>query len=240
MRVLLVEDNLTCSENLKRSLFKAGFDCDVSHYGSEGFEMIRNSSYDAVIADIGLPDFTGNELIQKIRVIGAKDKGYLPILVISGNSSVDSKVESFVCGADDFLPKPFDARELIARIHSVVRRSRGYSSNIIQVGKGCEVDIGAKEVRINGKKVNLTSKEYDLFELLSLRKGSSLSKRNILDYLYGGINTPTPKIIDVVVCKIRNKLMKHTRDTILETVWGTGYKIGSNSINNTPTSAAAA
>ena len=225
MRALIIEDDLTCSEHIKKSLLKSGILCDTCYYGSEGFEIAASSSYDIIITDINLPDTTGQQLIQKIRSLGNKEKNKVPILAISGISTIDSKLEAFVCGVDDYLVKPFDIKELVARIYSAVRRSMGHVSNIIKVGKHCEIDISAKEFRVNDQRVKLTSKEYALLEFLTIRKGSALTKRCILDQLYAGIETPTQKIVDVLVCKIRNKIGKHIKEQVLTTVWGTGYKV---------------
>ena len=146
-----------------------------------------------------------------------------PILILTGNADIDNKVRGLGFGADDYMTKPFHKDELIARIHAVVRRSKGHSQSVINTGK-LTVNLDTKTVEVEGNRVHLTGKEYQMFELLSLRKGTTLTKEMFLNHLYGGMDEPELKIIDVFICKLRKKLQQATGGNhYIETVWGRGY-----------------
>jgi two-component system cell cycle response regulator CtrA len=146
-----------------------------------------------------------------------------PILILSGLSELDHKIKGLGFGADDFLTKPFDRRELIARIQAIVRRSKGHSESTIRTGK-LVVNLDARVVTVDDNPLHLTAKEYGIIELLSLRKGTTLTKEMFLNHLYGGMDEPELKIIDVFVCKLRKKLTQATGGShYIETVWGRGY-----------------
>jgi len=144
-------------------------------------------------------------------------------LILSGSDDTENKIKGFGFGADDYLTKPFHREELVARIHAIIRRSKGHSQSVINVGR-VSVNLDAKSVTVAGKPVHLTGKEYQMFELLSLRKGSTLTKEMFLNHLYGGMDEPELKIIDVFICKLRKKLNIATGgENYIETVWGRGY-----------------
>jgi two-component system cell cycle response regulator CtrA len=146
-----------------------------------------------------------------------------PILILSGLAELDHKIKGLGFGADDFLTKPFDRRELIARIQAIVRRAKGHSESVIRTGK-LTVNLDSRTVEVDGQPLHLTGKEYGILELLSLRKGTTLTKEMFLNHLYGGMDEPELKIIDVFVCKLRKKLSTATKgDNYIETVWGRGY-----------------
>jgi two-component system cell cycle response regulator CtrA len=146
-----------------------------------------------------------------------------PILILTGDDDTQSKIKGFGFGADDYMTKPFHRDELVARIHAIIRRSKGHSQSVIRTGK-VSVNLDAKTVEVGGKPVHLTGKEYQMLELLSLRKGTTLTKEMFLNHLYGGMDEPELKIIDVFICKLRKKLSEATGDdNYIETVWGRGY-----------------
>ncbi len=146
-----------------------------------------------------------------------------PILILSGEDDTENKRKGFGFGADDYLTKPFHREELVARIHAIIRRSKGHAQLIIKTGSIC-VNIDAKTVEVEGTAVHLTGKEYQMLELLSLRKGTTLTKEMFLNHLYGGMDEPELKIIDVFICKLRKKLSEATGgENFIETVWGRGY-----------------
>jgi two-component system cell cycle response regulator CtrA len=145
------------------------------------------------------------------------------VLILSGNAIVEAKVKALGFGADDYMTKPFHKDELVARIQAVVRRSKGHSQSVITTGK-LTVNLDAKTVEVDNARVHLTGKEYQMLELLSLRKGTTLTKEMFLNHLYGGMDEPELKIIDVFICKLRKKLSAATEGAnYIETVWGRGY-----------------
>jgi len=146
-----------------------------------------------------------------------------PILILSGLTELDNKIKGLGYGADDYLTKPFDKRELIARIQAIVRRSQGHSQSIIETGK-VKVNLDSRTVEVDDAPLHLTGKEYGIIELLSLRKGTTLTKEMFLNHLYGGMDEPEVKIIDVFICKLRKKLEDASGGlNYIETVWGRGY-----------------
>ena len=219
MRVLLVEDDPSTAKAIELSLASEGIICDSTELGEEGLEIGRIYDYDIIILDLMLPDIDGYEVLRRFRAA----KITTPILILSGLSGPDQKIKGLGYGADDYLTKPFNKGELIARIQAIVRRSKGHSESVIRTGK-LVVNLDTRSVEVDGKPVHLTSKEYAILELLSLRKGSTLTKEMFLNHLYGGIDEPELKIIDVFVCKLRKKLSESSGgDNYIETVWGRGY-----------------
>ena len=200
--------------------FKAeGYICDCTDLGGDGLEIGKIYDYDLIILDLMLPDMDGYEVLRRLR----SSKVKTPILILSGLSEPDQKVKGLGFGADDYLTKPFDKGELVARIQAIVRRSKGYSESIIRTGK-IAVNLDTRTVEVNGQPLHLTGKEYGILELLSLCKGTTLTKEMFLNHLYGGMDEPELKIIDVFVCKLRKKLSTATGgENYIETVWGRGY-----------------
>ena len=221
MRVLLIEDDKATSMNVELALANEGFMVDVTSLGVEGLELgkIYNKDYDAIILDIGLPDMDGYAVLASLRAA----KITVPVLILSGMASSDQKIKGLGLGADDYLTKPFNRGELVARIHAIVRRSKGLAESIIRVGR-ISINLDNRTIEVEGKPLHLTSKEYAILELLALRKGTILTKEMFLNHLYSGIDEPELKIIDVFVCKLRKKLAESTGgENYIETVWGRGY-----------------
>jgi two-component system cell cycle response regulator CtrA len=219
MRVLLVEDDSSTAKAIELSLASEGIICDTTQLGEEGLEIGKLYDYDIIILDLMLPDIDGYEVLRRFRAARVTT----PILILSGLSGPDQKIKGLGYGADDYLTKPFNKGELIARIQAIVRRSKGHSESIIRTGK-LSVNLDSRSVEVDSKPLHLTSKEYAILELLSLRKGTTLTKEMFLNHLYGGIDEPELKIIDVFVCKLRKKLSTAASgDNYIETVWGRGY-----------------
>ena len=219
MRVLLVEDDASTARSIELALASEGIVCDTVDLGEEGLEIGKIYDYDIIILDLMLPDLDGYEVLRRFRAAKVKT----PILILSGLTAPDQKIKGLGLGADDYLAKPFNKGELIARIQAVVRRSKGHSESIIRTGK-LSVNLDTRTVEVDGQNVHLTSKEYGILELLSLRKGSTLTKEMFLNHLYGGIDEPELKIIDVFVCKLRKKLSDAAGgEDYIQTVWGRGY-----------------
>jgi len=219
MRVLLVEDDTATSKAIEIMLKSEGYVCDCTDLGEDWLEIGKLYDYDLIILDLMLPDIGGYEVLRRLR----SAKAQTPILILSGSSEPDQKVKGLGFGADDYLTKPFDKAELIARIQAIVRRAKGYSESIIETGK-LSVNLDTRTVEVNGRPLHLTGKEYGILELLSLRKDTTLTKEMFLNHLYGGMDEPELKIIDVFVCKLRKKLSAATGGSnYIETVWGRGY-----------------
>jgi two-component system cell cycle response regulator CtrA len=219
MRVLLIEDDTSMAKSIELMLSAEGFNTYTTDMGEEGLDLGKLYDYDIIILDLNLPDMSGYEVLRKLRTA----KVDTPILILSGLAGPDNKVKGLGFGADDYLTKPFHREELIARIHAIVRRSKGHSQSVIVTGK-LTVNLDTKTVEVEGQRVHLTGKEYGMLELLSLRKGTTLTKEMFLNHLYGGMDEPELKIIDVFICKLRKKLASATGgDHYIETVWGRGY-----------------
>jgi two-component system, cell cycle response regulator CtrA len=219
MRVLLVEDDPTTSKSIELMLQNANLNVYATDLGEEGIDLAKLYDYDLILLDLNLPDMNGHEVLRQLRIA----KVETPILILSGQDDTENKLKGFGFGADDYMTKPFHRQELVARIHAIVRRSKGHAQSTIATGK-FTVNLDAKTVEVDGKPVHLTGKEYQMLELLSLRKGTTLTKEMFLNHLYGGMDEPELKIIDVFICKLRKKLSEATGgENYIETVWGRGY-----------------
>jgi len=219
MRILLIEDDPATSKSIELMLGHANFNVYTTDLGEEGIDLAKLYDYDLILLDLVLPDINGHDVLRQLRVARIDT----PILILSGETDTDNKMRGFGSGADDYLTKPFHREELIARIHAIIRRSKGHSQSIIKTGD-IEVNLDGKTVEVRGNTVHLTGKEYQMLELLSLRKGTTLTKEMFLNRLYGGMDEPELKIIDVFICKLRKKLSEATgSENHIETVWGRGY-----------------
>ena len=200
-------------------LQNANLNVYATDLGEEGIDLAKLYDYDLILLDLNLPDMNGHEVLRQLRV----SKVETPILILSGQDDTENKLKGFGFGADDYMTKPFHRQELIARIHAIVRRSKGHAQSVMTTGK-FTVNLDAKTVEVDSKPVHLTGKEYQMLELLSLRKGTTLTKEMFLNHLYGGMDEPELKIIDVFICKLRKKLSEATGgENYIETVWGRGY-----------------
>ena len=219
MRVLLVEDDPTTSKSIELMLTHANLNVYCTDMGEDGIDLAKLYDYDLILLDLNLPDMSGHEVLRQVRQARIET----PILILSGADDTENKLKGFGFGADDYLTKPFHREELVARIHAIIRRSKGHSQSVIKTGR-ISVNLDAKTVDVEGKAVHQTGKEYQMLELLSLRKGTTLTKEMFLNHLYGGMDEPELKIIDVFICKLRKKLAEATGgDNYIETVWGRGY-----------------
>ena len=219
MRVLFVEDDPNTAKSIEMMLTYANLNVYCTDMGEEGTDLAKLYDYDLILLVLNLPDLTGHDVVRRLRLARITT----PILILSGTNDKESKIRGFGFGGDDYLTKPFHREELIARIHAIIRRSKGHSQSIIRTGK-IAVNLDAKTVEVDGETVHLTGKEYQMLELLSLRKGTTLTKEMFLNHLYGGMDEPELKIIDVFACKLRKKLVEATgEDSCIQTVWGRGY-----------------
>jgi two-component system cell cycle response regulator CtrA len=202
MRVLLIEDDSATAQSIELMLKSESFNVYTTDLGEEGVDLGKLYDYDIIMLDLNLPDMSGYEVLRTLRVSKVKT----PILILSGLAGIEDKVKGLGFGADDYMTKPFHKDELVARIHAIVRRYKGHAQSV------------------NAQRVHLTGKEYQMLELLSLRKGTTLTKEMFLNHLYGGMDEPELKIIDVFICKLRKKLANASSGkNYIETVWGRGY-----------------
>ena len=219
MRILLVEDDPTTSRSIELMLTHANLNVYCTDLGEDGVDLAKLYDYDLILLDLNLPDMSGHEVLRQLRMARIETS----ILILSGDDDTENKIKGFGFGADDYMTKPFHREELVARIHAIIRRSKGHSQSVIRTGQ-VNVNLDAKTVDVMGASVHLTGKEYQMLELLSLRKGTTLTKEMLLNHLYGGMDEPELKIIDVFICKLRKKLAEATGgQNYIETVWGRGY-----------------
>ena len=219
MRVLLIEDDSATAQSIELMLRSESFNVYTTDLGEEGVDLGKLYDYDIILLDLNLPDMSGFDVLRNLRVSKVKT----PVVILSGLAGIEDKVKGLGLGADDYITKPFHRDELVARIHSVVRRSKGHAQSVIETGD-LVVNLDTKTATVNGgQRIHLTGKEYQMLELLSLRKGTTLTKEMFLNHLYGGMDEPELKIIDVFICKLRKKLDNASGKNYIETVWGRGY-----------------
>ena len=220
MRVLLVEEDLIAARGITLMLKSAGAVVDQTDSGEDSLELLRHYEYDIVLLDLTLPDIEGFEVVRRIRIA----RNDTPVVVLSSIALPQARVKALSLGADDFITKPYDKAELLARMQAIVRRSKGFSQPTVRMGR-LELNLDSREVLVDGRDIRLTGKEYSILELLVLRKGMVLTKEAFLNHLYGGMDEPEVKIIDVFVCKLRKKLARAGADGVIGTIWGRGYVI---------------
>ena len=219
MRVLLIEDDRATAQSIELMLKSESFNVYTTDLGEEGIDLGKIYDYDIILLDLNLPDVSGFDVLRKLRVSKVKS----PVLILSGLAAIEDKIKGLGYGADDYMTKPFHKDELVARIYALVRRSKGHAQSVISTDDLC-INLDTKAVDVNGARVYLTDKEYQMLELLVLRKGTTLNKEMFLSHLYGGMDEPDMKIIDVFICKVRKKLADASGGkNYIETVWGRGY-----------------
>jgi two-component system, cell cycle response regulator CtrA len=221
MRALVIEDDPVSAKLIESALKGENIVFEAAACGEDGIELAKLYDFDIIVLDLRLPDIDGYEVVRRLRTARVET----PVLILSGRTDTTDKVRGLVGGADDYLTKPFNKAELVARIQAIVRRSKGHSESVIRTGR-LVVNMEARLVEVDGKRLHVTGKEYSILELLSLRKGTTMTKEMFLDHLYGGIDEPELKIIDVFICKLRKKIQQATgSDHYIETVWGRGYML---------------
>lgn len=219
MRILLVEDDPRTSSSIEMMMSRSSLKTDCVYLGEEGIGLAKLYKYDLIVLDLSLPDMSGYDVLRHLRQARVET----PILILSGSDDIDDRIKGFGFGADDYMSKPFNREELVARIKAIIRRSKGHAQPLIRIGK-ILVDLEAKTVDVDGVVLRVTSKEYQILELLALRRGATLTKEAFMNHLYGGMDEPETKIIDVFICKLRKKLSEATGgQSYIETVWSRGY-----------------
>ena len=219
MRILLIEDDSATAQSIELMLKYERFNVYTTDLGEEGIDLGKIYDYDIILLDLNLPDMSGFEVLRGLRASKVKT----PILILSGLAGIEDKITGLGVGADDYMTKPFHKDELVARIHAIVRRSKGHAQSVIECGD-LVVNLDTKVAEINGTPLHLTVKEYQILELLCLRMGMTQTKDMVLNHLYGGMDEPEMKIIDVFICKLRKKLINASGGKeFIETIWGRGY-----------------
>ena len=226
MRVLLIEDDAGVTRSIELILGTEGFNVFATDLGQEAIDLAKLYDYDIILLDLNLPDMSGYEVLRTLRLAKIKT----PILILSGLGEIHDKVKALGSGADDYLTKPFHKDELVARIQAIIRRSKGHAQALIAIGDMI-LDLDEKIVKVSGSPVRLSGKEYQMLELLALRKGSTLTKEMFLNHMYGGMDEPDLKIIDVFICKLRRKLSNANQGrNHIETIWGRGYVLHDHAV----------
>jgi len=220
MRVLVVEDEAVLAAQIRRFLVAKGFVVDTADNGTEGLYRGKEFPIDVAIIDLGLPDFSGIDLIKTLR----KDHFTFPVLILTARSRWQEKVEGLEAGADDYLVKPFHFQELLARLNALIRRSSGNAHPVLK-HQHIELDMAAQQVTVQGKKLELTAYEYKVFEYLMLHKGEVISKSVLTEHIYDEDFERDSNVIEVFIGRLRKKLDPSGDTSPIETLRGRGYRI---------------
>lgn len=228
MNILIVEDDQSINDLIYDGLRKHGYGCTQAYSGTEGLLLFQNNEIDLVITDLMMPGMSGEELIRKIRTDSS-----VPAIVVSAKDTIDSKVDLLSMGADDYLTKPFEVKELVARVEATFRRCISLSKNDkdsdssheILVHKGLQMDLTSYEVTIDGKDLGLTRQETKILELFLRRPTKLFTKQEIYEYAWNEPYLESDKTINVHMSNIRMKISDITQDDYIETVWGVGFKL---------------
>ena len=221
MKVLLIEDDPVTAQSVEIMLKAEGMSVYHTDLGEEGIDLAKLYDYDIVLLDLGLPDISGFDVLRSLRLAKIKT----PVMIVSGLAGIEDKVRGLGHGADDYLTKPFHKDELVARIHAIVRRSKGHAESVIVVGD-LVINLDQKTAEVSAGRVRLSRKEYQLLECLALRVGNLCTKETLFNILYGGMDEPELKTLDVFICKLRRKISDAAEGrNYIETIWGRGYRL---------------
>lgn len=219
MRILLIEDDVKIATFIEKGLKEAGFSVDKCADGQSGLEWALTDSYDAAVVDLMLPRRDGLSVIETMRA----EEVNTPVLILSARQSVDDRIQGLQRGGDDYMVKPFSFSELLARVQALIRRDKKNTKPMfLTVGK-LEMDLLKHEVVREGEKIELPAKEYALLEYMMHNPGIVLSKTSILERVYDYAFDPQTNVVDVLVCRLRNKVDKDFPDKMIHTVRGVGY-----------------
>jgi two-component system cell cycle response regulator CtrA len=221
MRVLLIEDDIALAHSIELTLRLESFNVYTAHLGEEGVDLVKRYHYDIILLDLNLSDMSGFEVLRSLRI----SKLRIPVLILSGCACVRDKVKGLSLGADDYMIKPFHRDELVARIHAIVRRSKGHAQSLIQIGD-LVLNLTSKTIEVNGVCVHLTEKEYQTLELLTLHRGTLLTTEMFLSHLYKEMDEPDANSVNVFIYKLRKKLANASSGkNYIDTMWGRGYML---------------
>jgi len=223
MKLLIVEDDVKIASFIEKGMREAGFVVDVCHDGTSGLEYGLTVQYDAAIVDIMLPGIDGLQLIEQLRL----KKITTPVLILSAKQSVDDRIRGLQRGGDDYMVKPFSFSELLARIQALIRRDRKHTEPTRLTYQDLSMDLLRREVKRDGEKIELPAKEYALLEYLMRNPDIVISKTSILERVYEYSFDPQTNVVDVLVCRLRNKIDRDYSDKLIHTVRGMGYVLKS-------------
>jgi len=219
MRVLVLEDEPRLREQLTQRLRKEGYAVDPAEDGREGLFLGSEIDFDVAVVDLGLPDISGMEVIEKLR----QARRRFPILILTARGRWQDKVEGLDAGADDYLVKPFEMEELLARLNALQRRAAGWTRPVLQFGP-VTIDTKAQLVSLNGDEVEMTSYEYKVLEYLATHAGKVVSKTELTEHIYDQDFDRDSNVIEVFIGRLRKKLDRDNTLKPIETLRGRGYK----------------
>lgn len=219
MRILVVEDDSKIASFLDKGLKEAGFSVDVRGDGEDALHLVESVPYDAAVVDLMLPGLDGLTLIETMR----RRNIHTPVLILSARQSVDDRIQGLQRGGDDYMVKPFSFSELLARVQALIRRDKKNSQPMLLKVGDLEMDLLKHEIYRAGEKIELPAKEYALLEYMMRHPGIVLSKTAILERVYDYSFDPQTNVVDVLVCRLRNKVDRDFADKMIHTVRGMGY-----------------
>ena len=218
MKVLIVEDDKILSNTIKQCL-ESKFDIEQAYDGYDGFVFAKGNIYDAIILDLMLQEMNGYEVLQKLRA----NSVLTPVLILTAKDSLNDKVKGLSLGADDYLVKPFEREELIARVEALIRRNNSFFTNDILEFKDLKLNTKSRKVEINGKEIILQGKQFDLLEYLLKSKDTIITKEQIFDRIWGFNSDTSTNVIEVYASGLRKELKKYGYDKYIKTLRGVGY-----------------
>ena len=220
MKVLIVEDERTLSDTIKQCICKK-FDTEQAYDGYEAYMMAKENIYDAIILDLMLPEMSGYDVLLKLR----ENKVLTPVLILTAKDTLNDKLKGFNYGADDYLVKPFEREELLARLEAIIRRTNGaYKQDEIEL-KDLKLNIKSRRAFIKDKEITLQGKQFDILEYLINSKGTIITKEQIFDKIWGFDSFTTTNVVEVYASGLRKTLKQYGYDKYIKTIRGVGYMI---------------
>mgnify|MGYP001546567379 FL=1 len=223
MRLLIVEDDVKIAALIEKGMREAGFEVEVCHDGNSGLAQGLTGRYDAAVIDIMLPGLDGLQVIEQLR----EQRVSTPVLILSARQSVDDRIRGLQRGGDDYMVKPFSFNELLARIQALIRRDKKHGEPTTLEYEDLSMDLLRRQVRRQGEKIELPAKEYALLEYLMRHPENIVSKTSILEQVYDYSFDPQTNVVDVLVCRLRNKIDRDFQQKLIHTVRGMGYVLKS-------------
>ncbi|MCL4492222.1 MAG: response regulator transcription factor [Nitrospirae bacterium] len=220
MRILIVEDEKSLADIIRKGIEEEGYAVDVAYNGEEGLFMAENEPSDLIVLDIMLPVVDGMTILKRLRKAGVRT----PVLLLTAKDTITDKVSGLDSGADDYLTKPFSFEELLARIRALLRRNSAVSSSLVGIGD-LVIDMAAHEVKRGGENIELSAKEYALLEYMAMNRNKVLSRTSLTEHLYDQDFDLDSNVIDVFINRIRNKIDRGFGEKLIHTVRGAGYML---------------